>query len=489
VGGLILLGVVLATALFHARGVSLPADRAQRVLDLARTTTMMSAAAAFTVCLIRWNQSAENPVALIGTAVLVFGAVVVGAAAVLLPIIEANKLDSSLLSATRAAGLLAMLVLLVGALTLPPVDTRLSPLRVAVGALAAVAVLTVVLDRLPGVADVLAFGHRGVSGVTEPSSGNRFALSAVWALLALILCARGLRRGRGLLAWTGLMLFALALAELSALAADSPTDVWLLGSILIQTLAMAFVLVGLAEELQRSYLDQRARLFDTQIAMQTFEARGRLGDEGSGRRRHDVGNALMALQASARTLEREHDRLSEENRRRMADMLASSVQRLHRLVGEDPTAPGSFPLGEPVEAALAPLRSAGVDLAVDVPEALRVHGVRSATTEALRRVADAVWTERPRGAVDVVGVELDGSVWLSVVFEPSAPRAVRLLNKLRREGGSGSGGDGLGYWGEGATLTVASRLVEDTGGRLTAEPDTAGRLAFRLELPTAPDPA
>jgi hypothetical protein len=278
------------------------------------------------------------------------------------------------------------------------------------------------------------------------------------------------------------MLFARALSELTALAAMSATDMWLLGSIVIQTLAMVFVLIGLAEELQRSYLDQRARLFDTQIAMQTVEARGRLGDDVSGRRRHDVGNALMALQGAARTLEREHDRLSEENRSRMADMLASSVQRLGRLVREDPTAAGTFPVADPIDAAFSSLRSVGVDLDVQVAEDLRIYGVQTALTEALRRVADAVWTERPRGPVRVVGVQIDGSVWVSVVFEPSAPRAVRLLARLRRE----RTGDGLGFWGEGATLTVAARLVEDTGGRLTAEPEGAECLAFRFELPAAP---
>jgi signal transduction histidine kinase len=320
--------------------------------------------------------------------------------------------------------------------------------------------------------------------VAQPSAAGRVVLSALWSLLALALAVRGLRRGRGraLLAWTGLMLFALALAELMAIAAKGPADVWLLGSIVVQTLAMAFVLTGLADELQRTWLDQQARLFDTQIAMETEAAKGRLGDDVSGRRRHDVGNALMAIQGAALTLEREHDRLTEESRARMADMLGTSVQRLLRLVGEDPSAPGPFALAEPVDAALSALQSAGVEVVVKVPDDLRVNGVRTAVAEALRRVADAVWSERPRGPVDAVGVAVDGTAWLSVVFEPSAPRAVRLLARLRREGAA----DALGYWGEGATLTVAARLVEDMGGALTAEPEGESRLAFRLQLPIAP---
>ena len=481
-GGLALLAIVLGTAVLHAQDVALPADKAQRLLDLARATVMMSAAAAFTVCLIRWQQSAETAVAFIGTAVLLYGVVVVGAAALLLPIVESGA-DTSLISATRAAGLLAVFGLLVAAVVLPPVDTRFSPVRVALAVAVVVVVMALVLNQAEGVAEVLAFGRRGPAGLGEPGSANRLALSLAWSVLALVLCVRGLRRGRSLLAWSGLMLFALALSELNGLAADELVDIRLLGSIVLQTLAMVYVIVGLADELQRSYLDQRARLFDTQIAMQTVEARGRLGDDVSGRRRHDVGNALMALQGAARTLEREHDRLSEENRQRMADMLASSVQRLSRLVREDPAAPGPFAVAEPVEAALSTLRSVGVELDVRVPDDLRAHGVLTALTEALRRVADAVWSERPRGPVEVVGVAIDRSVWVSVAFEPSAPRAVRLLSQMRRDASA----DSLGFFGEGATLTVASRLVEDTGGRLTAEPDGEARLAFRFELPAAPE--
>jgi hypothetical protein len=482
VGGLLLLATLVGTAVLRGHDVALPADRSQRVLDLARTTTMMAAAAAFTVCLIRWQQSAETAVSLIGTAVLAFGLGVVGTSGLLLPIIDAN---SPLVSATRAASLVVVFVSVVGALVWPPVDTRLSPLRLAGGALVVAAVLSAALDRLPRLADLLAFGHRSLAGIAVPSPGGRVALGAVWALLALVLAALGLRRGRALLAWAGLMLFALALAELSAIAAKSADDLWLLTGIVVQTLAMVFVLVGLAEELQRTYLDQRARLFDTQVAMETVQAKGRLDGEGTGRRRHDVGNALMAIQGAAHTLEREHDRLSEDNRRRMADMLGTSVQRLHRLVGEDPTAPGAFPLAEPVDAALSPLRSAGVALEVSVGAGLRVTGVRTAAIEALRRVADAVWAARPRGTVEVIGVQLDGAVWLSVVFEPSAPRALRLLGRLRRE----PRGDSLGYWGDGATLTVAARLVQDMGGELTAEPDGDSRLAFRLTLRAAPPDA
>jgi len=483
VGGVVLLLIVVATALLHSGDVHLPADRTTRILDLARTTTMMSAAAAFTVCLIRWQQSAEAPVALIGTASLVFGGGVVGAASLVLPLVETTGTDSPLLSATRAASLLVVFFLLFAVLVWSPVDTRLSPGRLAAGAGLVVVGLSAVFDRIPSVADVIAFGHRDLSGIPSPSSGGRIALSAVWALLALVLTAQGLRRGRALLAWSGLTLFALALSELTAIAAKSATDIWLLESIALQTLAMVFVLVGLADELQRTWLDQRARLFDTQITVQTAEARGRLGDDSSSRRRHDVGNALMAIQGAARTLEREHDRLSEENRARMAEMLGTSVQRLHRLVGEDPTAAGAFPLADPLDAAFSALHSAGVDVAYKVGDDLRVYGVRTATTEALRRVADAVWSERPRGPVEVVGIELAGSAWLSVVFEPTAPRAMRLLGRMRREPGAG---DGLGYWGEGATLTVAARLVADMGGELTAEPEGESRLAFRLQLPLAP---
>jgi signal transduction histidine kinase len=471
-GGVVLVVVLLAVAALHARGVALPADRSERVLDLARAAIMVAGAAAFTVCLLRWRTSSETAVLLIGTAVLVFAGAVVAGAGLVVPIIN-DGAHSPLLAATRAAGLSVFFVLMALAVVLPAVDTGLRPPLIGATAVAATLALAALLDRAPVAAERLAFGWWG--GVL---------FGGGWVVFGLFLCALGVRQARGLWAGSGLMLIALAVGQLVARAADDPLDIRLLGGAVFEAVAMVFVLVGLAGELERTLLDQRARLFATQIAVQAAEARGLLGGEAKGRRRHDVGNALMAVQGAASTLERQRDRLGEDDRRRLSEMLATSVERLQRLVGEDPTLPAPFSLAEPVEAVMAKLEEAGVEVDVSVPAGLRVLAVRGAATNALEQMAEAVWSIRPEGPVTITARQQNGYACLSVGCTPTEGRVLRKL--ARRGRPPGPDDDVLGDLGEGAELNVAARMVAHDGGRLSASV-ADGRVDIRLELPAAPE--
>jgi hypothetical protein len=485
-GGVLLLATVALVAAMRARGIDLPADRAVRATDIARAGAMSLAGAVSTLCFIRWRIGAETSVLLIGTAILVFGVVVVGISALVLPVVEATDLNSPLIPAVRAAGLIVMLALLVLAIMVAEVNTRLRASRVVVGSLVGVAVFTAILDRMPDTAAVLAFGRRFPLASAPPSTGNRLVLSAVWTALALVLCIRGLRNRRSMFAWSGLMLLALALSELMAIDALDETDIRLFGSELLQVLAVGLVLVGVVTEFERNFLDQRARLFDSLVAMRAVQTRARLGNVISGRRRHDVGNALMALEGAASTLERYYDRLGPDERRQLAEMVGTSVSRMRGLSQVDPTEAVPLALVDAAKELAEGLTGGGVDVDVRVPPDVLVRSFPEETTEVLAQVAKAVRDEDPQGTVRVSAVRFGDTAWLSVEFCPGGAAAGAAhdspsspLARLRRRATPRS----PRYLGRGMDLSVAAHLLSERGGQLIAEPVGDDEIAIRLQLP------
>lgn len=480
-GGLLVLSSSVLFAVLAERGVDLPVDRAVRVNEIVRTGSMALAGAAAALCFVRWRLGAETAVLMLGTAVLVFGAVVVGAASIVLPVVKDTDLGSPLIPATRAGGLVVALMLVVLAIILPEVNTGLRGPRVVVGSLIAVGALTAVLVQLTGAAELLSFGHRVPLGAADSSSAGRIGLTAVWAVLALVLCVRGLRQGRTIFAWSGLMLLSLALSELIAVEARTVTDVRLLGAETLQALAMALLLVGVVNDFERNFLDQRTRLLDTVVAMRAVQAQARLGTAITGRRRHDVANALMGLEGAAGTLERYYDKLDGEDRRKLAEMVAASVGRLRNLSTDDPAMPQPFPLHEMAAPLATQLEEAGVEVEANVPADVEVRVLPEELGEVLTQIGKAVLDESPDGAVRLSAVRFGETAWLSVEFKPGtgAVGAAAPLGRLRRRM-TPRGHQALG---RGMDLSVAAHMVKERGGALIAEPVGADEVAVRLQLP------
>lgn len=483
-GGLLMLVSAVLFAVLSARGIDLPIARAARLNDIVRSGSMALAGAVAALCFVRWRLGAETAVLMIGTAILVFGAVVIGAASVVLPVVKDTDLGSPLIPATRAGGLVVVLMLFVLAIALPEVNTGLRGPRVVFASLAAVGILTVVLVRLTGAAEVLSFGRRLPLGATDASSTQRVALTAVWSILALVLCVRGLRRGRTIFAWGGLMLFALALSELIAVDVLVPSDVRLLGAEALQALAMGLLLVGVVNDFERNFLDQRTRLLDTVVAMRAIQAQARMGSAITGRRRHDLANALMGLEGAASTLERYYDQLDGDDRRRLADMVASSVGRLRNLEADDPNKPQPFPLNDVASPLAAQLSEAGVVVHMNVPSDVEVRVLPEELAEVLTQIGRAVLDESPDGAVRVSAVRFGDTAWLSVEFKPAAVVngvATAPLGRLRRRV-TPRAHQALG---RGMDLSVAAHIVKERGGALIAEPMGTDEVAIRLQLPAA----
>jgi len=482
-GGLLVLSLAALFAVLSARGFDLPDNRAPRINELARTGTVVLAGAVSTLSFVRWRLGAETALLLLGTAVLVFGLVVVGAASIVVPLTRPDDLDSAVLPALRAGGLLVVLVLLVLAVVLQEVNTTVRALRVIGGALVATAVLAAVLAQFPHAAEVLAFGRRFPLEATPPTTPNRLALGALFAVLALALCVRGLRRGRTILAWAGLMLLALALSEMIGLDAVVETDVRILGSEALQMLAMGLLLVGVVGDFERNFLDQRARLFDSQVAMRAVQVQAKLGTAVSGRRRHDLANALMGLDGAAGTLEKYYDQLDEGDRKKLTDMVATSVDRLRALTSLDPSAPLAVRLADVAAPMIAGLEEAGLTIEADLPDDVAVRALPEEVAEVLGQVSKAVLGEDPVGPVKVAAVRYGDQAWLSVEFCPAnhangAAQATQ-LGRLRRRMTPRA----TPALGRGMDLSVAAHIVSQRGGQLLAEPVGDDAVAIRLQLP------
>src|SRR5947207_8142773 len=303
-GAIGLVVIVAGIWLLDAANIRLPADRADRINDLARMVIPVGAGAAYATCLVRWRLSGVTTVLWIANAILVFGVVVVGVASLALPIVLVHTSHSSWVAATRASGLLLTVVLLVLALVQPPVDARVRPVRLRLAVLAVGVALTSALAAGPPVAGVLAFGRR-VTAVGAEATNVHWAVSlALTAALAVPYVARGLRLRYPLMAWTGLALAALALGDVAGMAANDPRHLWIVGHQALRAAGMLFVLIGCVAGIETVFTDQRDRLFDTEITAETAETQRRLGLAGASRQTHDVRSALMAVEGAAVTLER-----------------------------------------------------------------------------------------------------------------------------------------------------------------------------------------
>jgi signal transduction histidine kinase len=279
------------------------------------------------------------------------------------------------------------------------------------------------------------------------------------------------------------MLLALALAELIAIDVLAATDIRLLGSEALQALALGLLLVGVVSDIDRNFLDQRARLFDTTIAMRAVQTQARLGTAMSGRRRHEVANALMGLEGAASTLERFYDRLDGDDRKRLAEMVGQSVDRLRNLSTDDPAKPQAFPLTDATGPLLTRFSEAGLVAESTVPGDIAVRALPAEVGEVLEQVAKAVLDESPQGPVRLSAVRFGETAWLSVEFKPasSSDGGSANVGRLRRRM-TPRGNQALG---RGMDLSVAAHMVRERGGQLLAEPVGEGEVAIRLQLPAA----
>jgi signal transduction histidine kinase len=274
------------------------------------------------------------------------------------------------------------------------------------------------------------------------------------------------------------MLLALSVSYGGLAVADRPEHIWVLGSALLRLSGLLVAVLGASLELERAFVEQRARLVDVELSARTYETRWQLHRARRRDRDHDLRSALVAIEGAALTLERHYDTLTDEERDRLTSMLSSGVDRLQSLVVDDSRPRASFALAEVVRPFVGNLMAEGESVAVEVPEDMVAVGSPAETAEVVRQLLDNARHRAPGGTITVRGEHDGGAVVLRVHGQgherpeigPARPDAPG--RALAEPGGALPMG-----------LHVASRLMKDQGGDLWVEAQDSGRCSFALSLP------
>ncbi len=387
-----------------------------------------------TLCLARWLIAGEAPALLLGAAAPVYGVVLVGILE-LIPQATTERL--------RPAAVVTVLGLLGAAVAVPRIDTRVRPLTVFGGGLAAMAALTAV-PALPLGRGFLALGA---------------------AALAVVYGLRGWRHGHWLFASFALLLLAIATAEVP-----------------VASLAgLGLALRGALRQLLVDYRDQSASLLSTRVSLATAENRIRASRERAEERAHEARSALAAIEGASSTLERHRDRLPAQTRAQLLDAVKGEIRRLQRLV--DPASERVRPFA--VDGLLAPIiaaeRARGTRLNTLVPAGLLALGRQEATADVLRCLLDNARRYAP-GPVTIRASANSGRVLLRVDDRgPGVPPSER--EAIFGRGTRGSAGNGIA--GSGLGLAIAAELARDQHGRLWVDDREGGGASFALDLPEA----
>lgn len=467
----VLVGAALAALL--ARSPEIDPAQAAGIRTAAATITALSAIGVFVLSRATWRQVGDRAALWAGC-----GALVIGVAAACRPELAGVVLgdrgpDDGWLASVGPAGLVVAPLLFAAGLVPRLRRLPVSAASLTAGAMAAVAALTIMVHAFPRLQTAGSVSQlTGGDGLGSVTGG--IAVLAVWLALAVAYTARGLSR-QWLYTWPGLMLFAVTLSGLAAGAAG-PTNAWAVGAVLLEALGVLLAVVGSQVELIRAYEHQSLQLLDSALEAETAEVRERVRAGALRARRHDLVNAIMAIDGAAMILEREFDRLTPDDRERLASVVGSGTARLRSLLAQERASESPVSLAR-TAALVADDPAWPTPPKVDVGPDLLAVGSAAETTEAVRQLVDFASRRSATGPVTLRG-ERDGR-WAVLRVEGDGPTMARELRRTlvdpdaRRQPGRD----------DAMSVQVAARLMRGQGGDLWVEPRPGGGTSFGICLP------
>jgi signal transduction histidine kinase len=472
IGATVILLATAAVALL-ARRTEIDAGHVVSIRTVAGTGTVLGAFGVFVLSRATWRQIGDRAALWAGCGALVIGVAAVSRSEILGALLGDWSPDREWLTAVSAAGLAVAPLLFGAGLVSRLGGISLGAASLTGGALAVTAALATMFHASPDLGTALSVsqltGSEGLGGVL-----GGIAVLAVWLGLAVGYTVRGLGR-RWLYTWAGLMLFALTLSALAAGGAG-PTNSWAVGAVLIECIGVLLAMVGSHFELTRAYENQALELIDSALEAETAEVRARVRAGAVRAQRHDLVNAIMAIDGAAVILEREFDRLSPDDREMLAGVVGSGTARLRRLLAQD--TPGAAPVSMADTAAtIAEDPAWSTQLKVDVMPDLLATGSAAETAEAVRQLVDYASRRSRSGPVALRG-DRDGR-WVVLRVEDDGPTMPRELRRTltdpdaRREPGRE----------DAMSVQVAARLMREQGGDLWIEPRPGGGTSFGICLP------
>jgi signal transduction histidine kinase len=474
--GLLVLMLVVASAPDWLTG--LPGSRVGTLGAQLDAVSVALAVGFAALCVVRWRLIGEASALWLGAAGAMLAAFSLGSG--LTAGFGRAVVDSELLwlhPATRIV--FATLILL--ALFAPEVDARLRPGRIFVAAFGATAVLTLGFQLIPGSAtpamqQFIAMGAPAADGV-----GMSALFVALWVVLASCLLWRGVTHRRPSLAWFGLLLFALSLAELTRMMASTDVTVWTAAPSLLRTYGLVGVTGGALIEVMRAYAVQDSKLLESVTSRRTAEARVEEQRASHAELAHEAHNALAAIEGATRTLQGSHDHLDPTFRAELSEAIGAEIRRLQHLVSLERPAqrPGRFWVSEALAAVVTCARSLGSSVVLDVPEDLVAIGHPADTAQVLQNLFQNA--QRYAGGTIVVRARLEGDEVVIRVEDDGPGLAEEDRERIFERGVRGSEAEGSP--GEGLGLYVSTRLMEEQGGHLRLDDKPGGGASFAVVLP------
>ena len=474
VGAVIVIGAAAVVAVL-AGEAEVDEARAEDVRLALAAASAVCGFAVFTLCRATWRQIGDRAALWAGGAALAFG---VGAASRVGALFGRQAPGEGWLADVAAAGAATTPVLFAAGLVPWMLHRRLSPRATAGVALGGLALTALLMRAVPGLDSALTVVQL-TRGDGPGSVVGGVVVALAWLALATAYTLRGFRR-RWLYGWAGLMLFALTLSGLAAGAADGRNG-WAVGAAVLDALGAVLALAGCYLDLTRAYEDQTLQLSDSEIEAEASEARERVRAAAQRSQRHDLINAITAIDGAAAILEREFDHLSERDRASLANVLGSGTSRLRKLLSQETPAAELVPLWETAATvARDPAWSRRPD--VDVSEQLVAAGSAGETAEVVRQLVEYASRRAPASAVTIRG-ERDGE-WVVLRVEdrgPTMPREQRRAIVDPENRRVPDRDDAL-------ALRVAARLMRGQGGDLWVEARPGGGSSFGICLPAFPSP-
>ena len=466
-------------------GLTLPggwSEQGQVIIQLLQVAEVMVAVAIGALALSRWYLTGDVPALWIGVALLLFGVVRLGVVE-LLPLVVATPGVIEFAGWLRPATQVVVALLLVRAARTVPVSTEVSGPRLAVTAVGAVAALTLVLQFVPAVANLIDGAQ-----MTAPRNYNTVnqigVMPGVFLLLACAFTWRGYRRRRWMFTWIGLMFAAIALGDVARVLASPPITAGLLAK---ETLRLAGLFAGLnggVREILYTYRDSSTRLAKSEYTVLTAQERIREGQAAAEERAHEARSALAAIEGATRTLEHYRDRLPADTQRALSTAVSGEIRRLQRLVsvGEAFGQPAAFSLAESLAPIAASERARGATVNVDVAGDLDVFGQAPAVEQVIQSLFDNARRYAPDSPIDV-SARREGELVVLRVEDRGPGVDPDQRDAIFRRGVRGDAA--LDVPGSGLGLYVAAKLVQEQRGELWVDGRHGGGAMFALALPAA----
>jgi hypothetical protein len=471
-----LLAVAVMLAFLAHRGDGPAPENAWRVLNFVRFLEVLAASATIPLLFIRWRAVGDAAALWAGSGLLVFVLLDLGLFGLVVPVGTGTTHVGTLVAVEVAGVLVTMALFAVGA-AWPDVDASLRAAPVAMAAVATALALGLVISRLHLGAHLVTFTR--APRRRRAASGSELTALA-WCSLATAYLVRGVRRRRAVGVALGLALLALSFAEVLGGEAHRSDDLWLLGAAFVRCLGLTIALVVASVDLNWLFRQQRGLLFARQVEVDAASMRVVAIDQVQRRQRHDVQNAILAVEGAASTLTRHYDRLGDSEREELRRMLGTGFGKLTSLVndgGVEPTGTG-FLLATALWPVWSELESLGIELSPTIAPGVRATGSAMELADVVRRLCQLAVDDSASPVAVTGGLTVRGPE-LRITYTPDFAGGPR-RRTARRPLGSNPAAAGL-------PLRVAQQLLRAQGGDLEVDRGVGGELAFVVTLASAPE--